>query len=102
MLQEIGVPAGPVLRGPDLLENPHYVDRGTFNKVDHPRVGPKWYQGFAWRMSKTPGEVHWPSPTLGQHNRQVYRDFLGLTEEEITDLEETGVIGTKPTGSRII
>ncbi len=102
LLQERGVPSGPVLRGPDLLENPHYVARGTFNHVDHPRVGPKWYQGFAWRMSRTPGQVHWPSPTLGQHNRQIYRELLGLTEPEIDGLAEEGVIGTTPTGSRII
>ena len=101
-LQARGVPAGPVLRGPDLLENSHYADRRTFNYVEHPQVGPKWYQGFAWRMSKTPGQVHWPSPTLGQHNRQVYRELLGLTDGEIDDLAEGGVIGTKPTGSRII
>ena len=101
-LQERGIPAGPVLRGPDLLDNPHYTDRATFNYVDHPQAGPKWYQGFAWRMSKTPGQVHWPSPTLGQHNRQIYRELLGLTDREIDGLEENGVIGTKPTGSRII
>ena len=101
-LQEAGVPSGPVLRGPDLLDNPHYVDRGTFSYVDHPRVGPKWYQGIAWRMSRTPGQVHWPSPTLGQHNRIVYGELLGLTNVEIDDLEQGGVIGTKPTGSRII
>ena len=102
LLQEKGIPAGPVLRGPDLLENPHYTDRGTFNYVDHPRVGPKWYQGIAWRMSKTPGQVHWPSPTLGQHNLQIYGELLGLPGAEINDLEAGGVIGTKPTGSRII
>ena len=102
LLQEAGVPAGPVLRGPDLLEDPHYRDRHTFNEVDHPQVGPKWYQGFAWRMSETPGQVHWPSPTLGQHNRQVYGELLGLPSAEIDQLEQEGVIGTKPTGSRII
>ena len=102
LLQAAGVPAGPVLRGPDLLEDPHYRERRTFNEVDHPQVGPKWYQGFAWRMSETPGQVHWPSPTLGQHNRQVYGELLGLTPAEIDRLEQDGVIGTKPTGSRII
>ena len=102
LLQAAGVPAGPVLRGPDLLEDPHYLERRTFNEVDHPQVGPKWYQGFAWRMSETPGQVHWPSPTLGQHNRQVYGELLGLTPAEIDRLEQDGVIGTKPTGSRII
>ena len=101
-LQERGIPTGPVLRGPDLLEDPHYTDRSTFNYVDHPQAGPKWYQGFAWKMSATPGRIHWPSPTLGQHNRQIYRELLGLSEEEIDGLEESGVIGTKPTGSRII
>ncbi len=102
LLQAQGIPAGPVLRGPDLLENPHYTARGAFNRVTHPRVGPKWYQGFAWRMSKTPGQVHWPAPTLGQHNRQIYRELLGLTDAEIDGLEAGGVIGDKPTGSRII
>ncbi|MFQ6029607.1 MAG: CaiB/BaiF CoA transferase family protein, partial [Dehalococcoidia bacterium] len=101
-LQALGIAASPVLRGPDLLEDPHYTDRGTFNYVDHPQVGPKWYQGFAWRMSATPGQVHWPAPTLGQHNSQIYQELLGLSSGEIQDLEETGVIGTKPTGSRII
>ena len=101
-LQQAGIPSGPVLRGPDLLENPHYEDRHTFNQVTHPQVGPKWYPGFAWRMSQTPGQVHWASPTLGQHNHQIYSQLLGMTDLEIAHLEQDGVIGTKPTGSRII
>ncbi len=101
-LQQAGIPSGPVLRGPDLLENPHYKDRHTFNQVTHPQVGPKWYPGFAWKMSETPGQVHWASPTLGQHNHQVYSQLLGMTDMEIAQLEQDGVIGVKPTGSRII
>jgi len=101
-LQDAGVPAAPVLRGPDLLADAHYKDRGTFVTVDHPQVGPKQYPGIPWKMSATPGQVRWPSPTLGQHNREVYGELLGLTGPEIDQLEQTGVIGTKPTGSRII
>ena len=101
-LQAAGVPAGPVLRGPDLLENKHYAQRGTFVNVDHPQVGPKQYPGIPWKMSRTPGEVRWPSPTLGQHNRDIFGGLLGLTGDEIDALESDGVIGTKPTGSRII
>ena len=101
-LQAAGVPAGPVLRGPDLLENKHYAQRGTFVNVDHPQVGPKQYPGIPWKMSRTPGEVRWPSPTLGQHNREIFGGLLGLTGDEIDALEYDGVIGTKPTGSRII
>ena len=101
-LQRLGVPAGPVLRGPDLLQDAHYKDRGTFVTVDHPQVGPKQYPGIPWKMSATPGVVRWPSPTLGQHNREVYGELLGLTGLEINHLDQTGIIGTKPTGSRII
>ena len=101
-LQAAGVPAGPVLRGPDLLADGHYAERGTFITVDHPQVGPKQYPGLPWKMSSTPGEVRWPSPTLGQHNREIFGGLLGLTGDEIDALESGGVIGTKPTGSRII
>ncbi|MCI0829009.1 MAG: CoA transferase [Chloroflexi bacterium] len=101
-LQNAGVPSGPVLRGPDLLADPHYKDRETFVTVDHPQVGPKQYPGIPWKMSATPGQVRWPSPTLGQHNEEVYGELLGMTGQEIGQLEKTGIIGTKPTGSRII
>ena len=101
-LQRVGVPAAPVLRGPDLLADPHYRERGTFVTVDHPQVGHNQYPGIPWKMSATPGQVRWPSPALGQHNREVYGELLGLTGTEIDQLEKSGTIGTKPTGSRII
>ena len=84
------------------MTDAHYADRGTFVEVDHPQVGPKWYPGIPWKMSETPGQIHWPSPTLGQHNYQIYSELLGLNDEQIEGLKEDGAIGTKPTGSRII
>ena len=102
LLQQVGVPASPVMRGPDLLEDPHYKARGTFVEVDHKQVGPKMYPAIPFKMSATPGEVRWASPALGQHNRLVYGEVLGMTGDEIDRLEERGVIGTKPTGFRII
>ena len=101
-LQAASVPSSPVLRGPDLLEDPHYAARGTFVSIDHPRVGPRQYPGVAWKMSATPGQVRWPAPTLGQHNPRIYGELLGLERAEIAALEEKGVIGTRPTGSRVI
>ena len=102
LLQKEGVPASPVMGGPDLLADPHYEARGTFVRVNHEQVGEMTYPGIPWKMSATPGEVRWASPTLGQHNRQIYGDLLGIPAEGIDDLETQGIIGTKPTGSRII
>jgi crotonobetainyl-CoA:carnitine CoA-transferase CaiB-like acyl-CoA transferase len=101
-LQGIGVPSAAVLRGPDLLEDPHYTDRGTFVTVDHPQVGPRRYPGMPWKMSATPVRVRWASPTLGQHNHQIYGELLGMPQEEIAALEALEVIGTKPIGSRLM
>ena len=101
-LQAAGVPAGPVLRGPDLLADRHYAARGTFMTVDHSQVGPRQYPGLPWKMSETPGEIRSPAPMLGQHNREVYGGLLGMSSRDIDALESEGVIGTKPTGSRII
>jgi len=102
LLQGEGVPASPVMGGSDLLADPHYEARGTFVHVNHEQVGEKTYPGIPWKMSATPGEVRWPSPTLGQHNRQIYGELLGIPAEDIDALETQGIIGTKPTGSRII
>jgi crotonobetainyl-CoA:carnitine CoA-transferase CaiB-like acyl-CoA transferase len=39
-----------------------------------------------------------PAPTLGQHNERVLCGILGLTPDELGDLEAEGVIGTRPEG----
>ena len=101
-LQEAGVPSGPVLRTPDLLDDPHFAVRGTFVTVDHPSVGPRRYPGIPWKMSATQGQVRGPAPRLGQDNTQIYGELLGMSEDQINGLEDRGVIGTKPRGSRII
>ncbi len=101
-LQSRGIPSSPVMRGPDLLADAHYRERRAFVEVNHPKVGPKLYPGIPWKMSETPGKVRWPSPSLGEHNREIYGQFLGLPEEDIAEFEALGVIGNKPTGSRII
>jgi crotonobetainyl-CoA:carnitine CoA-transferase CaiB-like acyl-CoA transferase len=47
--------------------------------------------GCAVQLSESPREVR-PSPLLGQHNEEVYREFLGLTQGEIVELKEERVI----------
>ena len=37
-----------------------------------------------------------PAPLLGEHNREILRDLLGLDEAEIVALEQAAVIGNRP------
>ena len=102
LLQRAGVHSSPVLSAAGLLKDPHYRQRSTFVQVDHPWAGKHTYPGIAWKMSGTPGQITSSAPGLGQHNGVIFRELLGVAGQEVEVLEKDGVIGTVPTGSRII
>ncbi|MBI4639409.1 MAG: CoA transferase [Candidatus Tectomicrobia bacterium] len=91
ILQKHGVPAGAAMTNKDLLTDPHLKERGFFEMVAHPDAGTHPYAGTAWRMSKTPGGLRMPAPGLGQHNEYVFKDLLGMSDEEIRQLYEEEV-----------
>jgi formyl-CoA transferase len=43
-------------------------------------------------LSETPGRVRRAGPTMGQDNEYVYREILGLSEEELNDLYVDGAL----------
>ena len=46
--------------------------------------------GLVPKFSKTPGALRHMGPTVGQHNKTVYGDWLGLNETELTELSDAG------------
>lgn len=89
--QEWRIPAAVVLDTSELLDDPQYEARGYFQEIDHPAAGRYKYPGPPFRMGRTPPEVR-RAPLLGEHNREVYIDMLGLSRSEFDRLEESGVI----------
>ena len=92
VMAEAGVPAGKVFTAADMVEDEHYRARGNVVEVEDPEIGPFPMQNVVPRLSRTPGEVRWTGPALGQHNDGVYGKVLGLSEEERSGLRERGVI----------
>jgi CoA:oxalate CoA-transferase len=88
MMDEAGIPCGPVLNIKEAIEHPHTVAREMIVHVNHPTVGDMAFQGVVAKLSETPGTVDTPSPILGQHNCEIF----GLTESEAAKLHEEGVI----------
>lgn len=88
IMDEAGVPCGPVLNIKEAIEHPHIQAREMMVHCEHPTAGEQYFQGCVIKLSETPGSVETPSPLLGQHNAEVF----GLTEEELKNLSAEGVI----------
>jgi crotonobetainyl-CoA:carnitine CoA-transferase CaiB-like acyl-CoA transferase len=91
-----GVPVGKVLQPHRQAELPQLAARGFFEVVGHPVNVRTPHSTLPFKLSRGPDRVHvQPAPLLGQHNRELLSE-LGLTDDEIADLEAQGVIGTAP------
>jgi crotonobetainyl-CoA:carnitine CoA-transferase CaiB-like acyl-CoA transferase len=93
ILLSSGVPLGAINNLAQVVEHPQVKARGSLVEVNHPRIGRHRIVGPAVRLSKTPGSVRTPSPTLGQHTDEVLGSVLGLAPAELEALRADGVIG---------
>ena len=88
-LQENGVAAGIVQDAADLAGDPQLKARGFF--VNKPEIG-KLVDATPVRLSRSPAEYNRAAPSQGRDNDYVYGKLLGMSEKEIADLRENGVI----------
>ena len=98
LLQAHGVPAGAVLTARDLVANAHLRERGyfeVFTNANAPRVGPRVYAGRPFRIPNIP-EALTLVAALGQHNVQILREVAGLSEDEMQQLVDAGIIANRP------
>jgi crotonobetainyl-CoA:carnitine CoA-transferase CaiB-like acyl-CoA transferase len=93
-LQAEGIAAQAVLNMAELLNDPHYRARGFFQAVQHPEAGTHPHTSQPWRSFDTPLPVRRPAPCLGEHNRLVLGELLGIPQETLQKLEKEGKIGT--------
>ena len=91
-LQAVGVAAMPVMNIADQFADPHLNARETYSEIDHPHIGAEMLYGVPWRFSDTPGGVRTPAPLLGQHNRYILSELLGIEDDELARLVDEQVI----------
>ena len=95
-LRDAGVLAAPVNSAPAVIADPQIQSREYFVAIDRAVVGTHLYPGAVARIPDTPLRADAPAPLLGEHNRQVFAEMLGMTDDEIAELERAGVIGSSP------
>ncbi len=96
LLQQAGVPAGAAYSGPELLDDPQLLARDFWQSTTREYVGTRLNPGMYFKLSRTPGQMRLPAPTLGQHNGPVLGELLGVDEAGLDGLARDGIIGTEP------
>jgi CoA:oxalate CoA-transferase len=91
-MQKHAVPAAPVLSIEETVSHPHLRARGTVRTVEDPIAGKFDIPGMPLRFSAIPGTLPLETPTLGQHNGEILRDWLGRDSKEINDLRAAGIL----------
>ena len=93
LLQQAGVPAGPVNTTPEMTADPQAVAREFF--VPFERFGTPM-PGSPLHMRGINRDEWTPCPGLGEHNAEVLSDWLSMAEEEIDLLHQKHVIFDSP------
>ena len=90
-LEAAGVPAGPILTYDQVFADPHVRAREMVVEVEHPKAGRTRVLGVPVKLSRTPGAVRRPAPTLGQHTDEILGE-LGYEAGAIQDFRMRGVV----------
>jgi crotonobetainyl-CoA:carnitine CoA-transferase CaiB-like acyl-CoA transferase len=93
LLENEGVPCGPINTIADVFSDPHVQARGMRIEMSHPVAGEIPLVASPIRLSDTPVQYRTAPPQLGQDTRQVLSEVLGLSQGAIDDLEKHGVLG---------
>ena len=99
VLQSHGVIAAAVADGRDLVEDPQLEARNFWAECQNPDVGLKRYPGNPIKLRGTPLTFRYPPPGLGEHNDEVYRGILGMSEEELAELRADKIVVDLPPAS---
>jgi len=91
--QARGFPWGPVRTADETLDDLHLHDRGFFVDVRHDEMDATYpYPGGPFVANRTPWRYQRRPPLVGEHNDEIYRGEIGLSEAEIADLAAAGVV----------
>lgn len=93
VLDDAGVPSGPIYTAEDICRDPQYAARGMIQKFDvstgERTIRDVGFPGIVPVLGEASLPVRSLGPDLGEHTEQVCRDLLGLPEEEIRAILRT-------------
>jgi crotonobetainyl-CoA:carnitine CoA-transferase CaiB-like acyl-CoA transferase len=90
---EKGFLFAPVTSIEEVVESPQLRSRDYFKDLAHPELGRSFrYPGPFVKFSKSPIKYRRRPPLIGEHNREIYCDELGMSDAEFSQLQARGII----------
>lgn len=92
LVRGAGLPCAKVATIDEVVEDPQIRHREMLVEIDHPTVGTFPMHGLNVHFSETKESIRRAAPLLGQHNQEVFGEWLGMSRDEVARLGELGVI----------
>jgi formyl-CoA transferase len=92
LLDDAGVPNGPINTIPQVFEEPQVQARGLRIELPHAVAGKVSLVASPMRFSATPIRHEMPPPALGQHSDEILRGILNKSDDQIAALKEGGIV----------
>ena len=93
LIDAAGVPVAPINMLADVVNDEHIAGaREMFIHMHHPVIGDMTVPGNPVKLLDTKPDISKCAPNLGQDNKAVYGEMLGLTEGDLETLKAHNVI----------
>jgi len=91
-LIEAGIPSGPINNIEMVVEDEQINARNMIQEIEHPTVGKVKMAGIPIKINGCSDSIRFSSPILGQHNKEVFKEYLNYSEKHIKKLKEENII----------
>ena len=92
ILEDADIPATLTFTAADIAADKQFRQRGMIREVDDPQFGTVLHAGIVPHVPDDPGGIRWAGPKVGAHTDEILRDELGLSEDEIGELRDEGIV----------
>jgi crotonobetainyl-CoA:carnitine CoA-transferase CaiB-like acyl-CoA transferase len=92
LVRGAGLPCAKVATIDEVVKDPQVRHREMLVEIEHPTVGSVPMHGLNIHYSHTRQEIRRPPPLLGQHNTEVYGEWLGLDTQAVARLNADKII----------
>lgn len=90
--EEAEAAIAPIYDARDIVEDEHISKTQMLVEVEDSDLGKVLMHNVMWRMSESPGRIKWTGRSLGADTDEVLNEELGISQERIAELRQSGVI----------